>query len=60
MACMEMRGQERDRGLISLRDTNSDGIHKESDTVMWCQSAGVMYTRDTHREQEEKTMISRV
>lgn len=46
--------------FISLRESNCDGTHKESEIVMWCQATGIIYMRDIQREPEGKTMISMV
>lgn len=50
----------RDVMFISLRESNCNGIHKKSETVMWCQSAGIIHKRDIQREPEGKTVISMV
>lgn len=62
MAHMQRWGQKRDRDLmlISPREGNCNGIHKKSETVMWCQSAGIIHKRDIQREPEGETVISMV
>lgn len=70
VSCQELRvsiskygshGEEgADLMFTSLRERNCNGIHKKSERVMWCQSAGIVDKRDLQRQPEGKTVISMV
>lgn len=50
----------RDLMFISLRESNCNGIHKKSEAVMWCQSAGIIHERDAERTRRKDSDISGV